>query len=134
MTTQEQIYQALDLFRDKRDQLDEIVRHIESGLTLLNMPLESPQGNSRRTPSLRRAEDYMAEVLRDLNNSPTSYHVLASLIVDRGYQGIPQPGETMGSREHKERIARSISGALSRKKKFEALGNGVYRLFSFENS
>jgi hypothetical protein len=122
------IPQMIDDLRRIRDEIDGAIRHLEAAGHLTS-------GQTVAATDKKEAAEWVEELLRDLGNPPSHYREIAAQIIHRGYRGLPREGEKVGSEQHVERIARSLSGTLNRKTEtFEGLGEGRYRLKNFRGS
>jgi hypothetical protein len=127
----ERIKDMIDELRRRRQEIDSAIRQLEAVAESL---VSSTQPEAHRPTTKKRAAEWAAELLQELGNHPTHYHEIARQLIIRGYRGHPQDGETIGSQEHIDRIARSLSGTLTRQRElFEATGKGYFKLRSLQD-
>ncbi len=128
----QKIHEMVDELYRIRDEIDAAIGHLKAAI---EEPADLTQSDTRRSPSKKGAAEWTEELLRKVGNEPTHYHEIARQIIHGGYQGVPRSGEVIGSEEHVDRIAHSLSGTLNREKStFEAIGSGRFRLRNFQNS
>jgi len=129
-----QLEEVLASYKAFREKLASLPPEVVRGMASLDKSGIGPSGtgaiSEKQDFAGKAALDCAAIILRERNNEPTHYSVIAKESLRRGYKG-----RSKGTPEEVEtRTVQSFWAAMSRSEELEGVGKGCYRLKNFRAS